>query len=75
VVRRTHPSDHAQGEIRTLGDAAQFILALPERYHDRNAWKRATELLMEAAERGGSIEAASAQFELALFLEARYVRP
>jgi hypothetical protein len=38
---------------------AQFILALPERYHDRAAWKRATELLMEAAERGGSIEAAT----------------
>jgi hypothetical protein len=30
---------------------------------------------MEAAENGGSIEAATAQLELALFLEARYVRP
>ena len=31
-------------------------------------------LLMEAAENGGSTEAATAQLELALFLEARYVR-
>jgi hypothetical protein len=29
---------------------------------------------MEAAEQGGDIEAATEQFELALFLEARYVR-
>jgi hypothetical protein len=31
--------------------------------------------LMEAAERGGSIEAATEQFELALFLEARLCVP
>jgi hypothetical protein len=29
---------------------------------------------MEAAENGGSIEAATAQLELVLFLEARYLR-
>jgi hypothetical protein len=29
---------------------------------------------MEAAERGGSMEAATEQFELALFLEDLYVR-
>jgi len=40
----------------------------------RNSWRRATELLLEAAEHGGSVEAATEQFELALFLEARYVR-
>jgi hypothetical protein len=57
-----------------LADAAQFILGLHEVYQDRNSWRRASELLMEAAERGGSIEAATEQFELALFLEARYVR-
>jgi hypothetical protein len=51
-----------------------IILALPEGYHERNAWTAAAALLMEAAEGGGSIEAASAQFECALFLEARYVR-
>jgi hypothetical protein len=30
--------------------------------------------MIQAAEHGGSIEAATAQVELALFLEARYVR-
>ena len=37
-------------EIDTLADAANFILALPEHYQGRNSWKRATELLMQAAE-------------------------
>jgi hypothetical protein len=49
-------------------------LALPERYQDRNSWKRATELLMQAAEQDGDIETATEQVERALFLEARYVR-
>jgi hypothetical protein len=61
-------------DFHSLGDAARFVLALPHRHQERNSWRRATELLMEAAIRGGSIEAATEQFELALFLEARYVR-
>jgi hypothetical protein len=61
-------------ELDTLADAANFILALPEHYQDRNSWKRATELLMQAAEEDGDIEAATEQFERALFLEASYVR-
>ncbi len=61
-------------ELDTLADAANFILALPEHYQDRNSWKRATELLLQAAEQDGDIEAATEQFERALFLEARYVR-
>ena len=60
-------------DLDTLADAANFILALPEHYQDRNSWKRATELLMQAAEQD-DIEAATEQFERALFLEARYVR-
>jgi hypothetical protein len=51
-----------------------FILALPEHYQVRNSWKRATELLMQAAEQDVDIEAATEQVERALFLEARYVR-
>src|SRR4030081_2985545 len=43
-------------ELDTLADAANFILALPEHYQDRNSWKRATELLMQAAEQDGDIE-------------------
>jgi hypothetical protein len=61
-------------ELDTLADAANFILALPDHYQDRNSWKRATELLMQAAEQNGDIEAATEQLEQALFLEARYVR-
>ena len=57
-----------------MPSAAQLILGLHAAYQDRNSWKRTNPLLMEAAERGGSIEAATEQFELALFLEARYVR-
>jgi hypothetical protein len=56
-------------ELDTLADAANYILAQPERYQDRNAWRRATELLMQAAEQEGDIEAATEQFERALFLE------
>jgi hypothetical protein len=39
------------------------------------SWQHAAELMILAAERGGSIEAATIQIENALFLEARYVRP
>jgi hypothetical protein len=60
--------------FHSLGDAARFVPAPPHHYQERNSWRRATELLLEAAERGGSVEAATEQFELALFLEARYVR-
>jgi hypothetical protein len=38
------------------------------------AFATTTELLLEAAEHSGSIEAATEQFELALFLDARYMR-
>jgi hypothetical protein len=61
-------------ELDTLADAANFILALPGHYQDRNSWKRATEPLMQAAEQDCDIEAATEQFERALFMEARYVR-
>jgi hypothetical protein len=46
----------------TLSDAGAFLAA-------------AAASLMEAAEQGGSIEGATAQLQLALFLEARYLRP
>ena len=76
LVRPAHPLNRARDgtDLDTLADAANFILALPEHYQDRNSWKRATELLMQAAEQDGDIEAATEQFERALFLEARYVR-
>jgi hypothetical protein len=37
----------------------------------RGSWQHAAELMILAAERGGSVEAATIQIENALFLEAR----
>jgi hypothetical protein len=42
-------------EFHSLGDAARFVLALPHHNQERNSWRRMSELLMEAAERGGSV--------------------
>ena len=58
----------------TLGDVRAFILKQPEHIQERGSWQHAAELMILAAERGGSIEAATTQIEDALFLEARYVR-
>ena len=60
--------------LATLADVRAFILKEPEHIQERGSWQRATELIILAAERGGSIEAATTQIEDALFLEARYVR-
>jgi hypothetical protein len=38
-------------KFETLAEAGSFILALPEAFQHRNSWLKATELLMEAAER------------------------
>jgi hypothetical protein len=51
-----------------------FILQQPEHIQDRSSWHQAAELVILAAELGGSIDAATAQVEDALFLEARYAR-
>jgi hypothetical protein len=55
----------------TLGDVRMFILQQPEHIQDRSSWHQAAELVILAAELGGSIDAATAQVEDALFLEAR----
>jgi hypothetical protein len=54
--------------LATLLDASQLILKLPPAVQERQVWQRAAELLIEAAEHGGSVEAATAQMHLALFL-------
>jgi hypothetical protein len=46
-------------KLKTLAEAGAFILALPEAFQHRNWWVKATELLMQAAERNGDIEAAT----------------
>jgi len=60
--------------LATLADVRAFILKEPEHIQERGSWQHAVELMIVAAERGGSIEAATTQIEDALFLEARYVR-
>ena len=57
--------------LATLADARDFVLALPPGYQERNAWQRAAALLIEAAEHGGDVGAATEQVVLALFLQAR----
>jgi hypothetical protein len=61
--------------LATLADVRTFILNEPDHIQERGSWQNAAELMILAAERGGSIEAATIQIEEALFLEARYVRP
>jgi hypothetical protein len=59
--------------LATLADARSFILREPAYMQERRAWQRAAELMMAAAE-SGRTEDATKQIELALFLEARYLR-
>ena len=40
----------------TLGDVRAFILKQPEHIQERGSWQHAAELMILAAERGGSIE-------------------
>jgi hypothetical protein len=61
--------------LATLADVRTFILNEPDHIQERGSGQNAAELMILAAERGGSIEAATIQIEEALFLEARYVRP
>jgi hypothetical protein len=56
-------------KLETLGDAGSFILALPEAYQHRSSWTRAAELLIEAAERKGDIDAATKAVERAAFMQ------
>ena len=58
----------------TLGDVRMFILKQSEHIQDRSSWHQAAELVILAAEHGGSIDAVTDQVEDALFLEARYAR-
>jgi hypothetical protein len=56
-------------KLETLAEAGSFILALPEADQHRSSWMKATELLMEAAERKGNIEAATKAVERAGFMQ------
>jgi hypothetical protein len=54
--------------LRTIGEAANYMLALPhERAELRNRWRRAAELILEQAD----VAAVSHQVHLALFYDAQ----
>ena len=56
--------------IATLKDAADFLQTIdPNRVNGRQYWRRAVELMIAAAEQGGSIDAATEQLYRALFLD------
>jgi hypothetical protein len=68
-AKLTRPLQVRDGpKLETLTDAGRLIAKLPWRYQRHQAWVSATELLMAAAERGGSIESTTDQIEGALFL-------
>jgi hypothetical protein len=54
------------GILRTTGEAAEYVLALPQAEHC-NRWRRAAELLLEQADVAG----VSRQVYLALFYDAQ----
>jgi redox-regulated HSP33 family molecular chaperone len=61
-------------KLETLADARAFILdMLPESDHDRSSWQHATELLIEAAERGAASRQRPNKIERALFLQGMWM--
>lgn len=56
-------------KLETLADARRLILTLPDGDQERNAWQKAAELLMAAAD-GGDVDAATEQVAAALFMQA-----
>ena len=60
-------------KLNSLANVRDFILEQPDYIQERQSWQRAAELLIEAAEDGSQIEAATKQVELALVIEARLV--
>ena len=71
LAKPLKPRDHA--ELRTLADARDYILKLPDAIAIWQAWLRAGELLLAAAKypTDDAIGEATDQLERALFLSYR----
>lgn len=54
------------GEINTLRQAGDYIIALPEREHDRPHWQIVMRCLIDAAEHGGIVMMADIAMRRAL---------
>jgi hypothetical protein len=59
--------------LRSLADLRGFIIRQPPTVHERKTWQSACELLRAAAEGSGDVGAVTEKFELALFLESRWL--
>jgi hypothetical protein len=71
-AKLTRPLQVRDGpKLETLADAGRLIGTLSLRDQGRQAWIRATEILMAAAERGGSIDEATDAIDAALFLQGK----
>ena len=71
-AKLTRPLQVRDGpKLETLADASRLIVKLPWRYQRHQAWISATELLIAAAERGGSIDEATDAVDAALFLQGK----
>jgi hypothetical protein len=57
-------------ELKTLRDASEYALGLPDGEQLRPEWQHAAALLIAAAA-GGDVEAATHQVKAALFLNAK----
>jgi hypothetical protein len=60
------PSVQGRGVLRTIGEAANYVLALPHA-ESCNRWRRAAQLLLDQAD----VATVSRQVYLALFYDAR----
>jgi hypothetical protein len=65
LVSEAHPHDRIKEwhSLATLADVRTFILKEPKHIQERGSWQQAAELMILAAERGGSIEAATTQID------------
>jgi hypothetical protein len=71
-AKLTRPLQVRDGpKLETLADAGRLIGTLSLRDQGRQAWIRATEVLMAAAERGASIDEATDAIDAALFLQGK----
>ena len=55
-------------ELRTLHDVFRFVKRIGL-YRDRQHWRKAMELMLDAAEQDGDIEACTRQIRFAMFMD------
>ncbi len=61
--------------IATLGEAAEYIAAIPPVYRGWAHWKTAMQMVIRAAHEEEYLQAATVAFQTALLIDARLSRP